>query len=197
MNYADHYYSLGETVRQTVKEAQDILWRLGLCIYYQNYWFGGTYGDYNRWLTGKESYPRVDYPQSLGELCIEMAQDKYLRWQMDIEYGLIWIQSNDPTRDNGLRNPDQIYGFGTETRRDIQELRRSLYHKHKGRHERFVEETNLKLWSIYYSDCLQRQGFIEEIERAEKLIRMVKSAHSPRQGRCSPKATGTSKGYTK
>ena len=75
------------------------------------------------------TWPRVTMPQSLGELCIELAQDKYLGWQMDIEDGLIWVQSDDPESENWLKNPDQIHGFGTETRRDIQDLRRVMYHR--------------------------------------------------------------------
>jgi len=96
-DYKDRYYELGSVIRKTVSQAQDTLYRLKL---------------------GRETQHIVDcldrcyggenYPQSLGELCIELAQTKVR---------------------NGVKHGIQ-FDVCLE-KRDIQELREVMYHKHK------------------------------------------------------------------
>ena len=68
------------TIRDTVDEAQGIIYGI----------FNGAIA---RWIsdyyTRKTARREAQYPQSLGELCLELAQDKYLGWQTGINYGLI------------------------------------------------------------------------------------------------------------
>ena len=121
-------------IGQTVREAQDILARIGLHRYSDGIRYLQNESDEEIKKTlfcmgAMTHYAWPGPPKSLGELCIELAQDKYLGWQMDIEDGLIWVQSDDPESENWLKNPDQIHGFGTETRRDIQDLRRAMWHR--------------------------------------------------------------------
>jgi len=165
MNYADHYYSLGETVRQTVKEAQDILARLAYHKYAEEIREQQAEGrEYTKRALLRAgaivSWP-AGPPQSLGELCIELAQDKYLGWQMDIEDGLIWVQSDDSESENWLKNPDQIQGFGTETRRDIQELRIAMYHKHRARFS--IDELNMFWENLSRAICEAKDKKIADL----------------------------------
>ena len=141
--YENHYYALGEPIRNIVKQGQELLCAVRAGVFYQDLLSARDYYDslYASWThinnpeNGKtlwaidKSRVNTAYPQSLGELCIELAQDKYLRWQIDIDYGLLWMPSQDPERDNGLRNPDDVIGLGAETRSDIQALRELLHHK--------------------------------------------------------------------
>ena len=100
-SYQRHYYRLGAPVREIVRRGQDTLYRLKLGRETQHiadmidrYYGGGN------------------YPQSLGELCIELAQDNYR---------CTW---------NHYRS--FIDGkFRRGLQRDIQELRRALFHKNK------------------------------------------------------------------
>ena len=112
--YENHYYELGSVIRNTVSQAQDTLCRLKL---------------------GRETQEiqaKIDrlfygdcWPQTLGELCIELAQDGFLKWHT----------GGDPCHENvrrwwkwrGLLEKDGM----SVSRRDIQELRTLMYHKHK------------------------------------------------------------------
>jgi hypothetical protein len=96
-NYVDHYYSLGSVIRNTVSQAQDTLCRI---------WWGAKKRE---WLDYQDMfmYSPGTYPQSLGELCIELAQTKV---RNGVKYGI-------------------QFDVGRE-KRDIQELRTKMYHKH-------------------------------------------------------------------
>ena len=101
--YENHYYELGSVIRNTVSQAQDTLYRLKLGRVRQC------------WLDVVERLNPVQPagpPQTLGELCIELAQN----FIMDLEQ----YNKNVPIP----YPPEPI-------RRNIQELRRVLYHKHK------------------------------------------------------------------
>jgi len=119
MNYADHYYRLGSVIRNTVSQAQDTLYRLKL---------GGETQHIVDCID--RHYGGGNYQQSLGELCLEVVNEVISRganenpagpgvrwekviWDMDCEY-------------LGLSIKDM-----TVSRRDIQELREVMYHKHK------------------------------------------------------------------
>ena len=116
--YENHYYHLGDVIRGTVREAQDTLCRVNLGRERQNYWFGGTHGEFDRWLMDNHaSWPGTSYPQSLGELCIELAQNSLVYTDVTaIPDG--WVKTTYFRR--GLQ-------------RDIQELREKMWHKHTDR----------------------------------------------------------------
>jgi hypothetical protein len=102
-SYQRHYYRLGSVIRNTVSQAQDTLYRLKLGRERQ------------RWIAVVDRLRPVQPagpPQTLGELCIELAQN----FIMDLEQ----YNKNVPIP----YPPEPI-------RRNIQELRRVLYHKHK------------------------------------------------------------------
>ena len=112
MNYADHYYRLGSVIRNTVSQAQDTLYRLKLGRVRQC------------WLDVVERLNPVQPagpPQTLGELCIELAQDAILE-DNELPHRkreCWWLEC--------LFYPDPHRC----SLQDIQELRRVLYHKHK------------------------------------------------------------------
>ena len=131
--YENHYYSLGEPIRNIVKQGQELLCKLGKQIASYEKWrvsdMGPDYdGDghayfYNTpahqnwalgwWRTGAGivvSEKPIGLPQSLGELCIEIAQDTMR--QITIEY-------NTPP------------GFWRTWPTDLQTLRELLYHKNR------------------------------------------------------------------
>ena len=97
--YENHYYALGEPVRNIVKQGQELMSTLHRSWYI----FHGDAWMYN----GRISLlppGEIQCPQSLGELCIEIAQDR-----------LPWLR----------QMPWEIEA----SRRDIQTLREYLYHK--------------------------------------------------------------------
>jgi len=95
--YKKHKTSPG-TIKETVKEAQDILARAGKC-------------DATRWQIPIITIFELpfQYPQSLGELCLELAQDdiRHAICLRDFMFPLTGVYVN---------------------RRGIQELRIAMYH---------------------------------------------------------------------
>ena len=106
----------GLVIRNTVSQAQDTLYRLKLGRERQ------------RWIAVVDRLRPVQPagpPQSLGELCIELAQDSWCRSNMGSPLRRIWINTN-------LENSVfPILPRMVATTRDIQELREVMYHKHK------------------------------------------------------------------
>ena len=111
--YKKHKASPG-TIKEAVKESQDILAKsyLGLnrrtLSDYWTYWPGFHGGDTSK------------YPQSLGELCIELAQDAYQAYSVGekLQLGDVLIYSDSP-----------VSGELKITRRDIQDLRRAMWNR--------------------------------------------------------------------
>ena len=116
--YENHYYALGEPIRNIVKQGQELL-----CTKVTN-----RPPLIRKYIPpiGKPipvySYPPVTYPQSLGELCIEIAND-LLR--------LTHVSPNKTYRlaRNSLSPGSHCFVI---TRRDVQTLRELLYHKNRG-----------------------------------------------------------------
>jgi len=105
-SYQRHYYQLGSVIRNTVSQAQDTLYRLRLGRETQ------------RWLDVVERMrplKSMGPPKTLGELCIELKQDS-MESAMEIERRWMGLISVKPYIDMA--------------RRDIQELRTKMYHKH-------------------------------------------------------------------
>ena len=115
--YENHYYRLGSVVRNTVNQAQDTLRRM-------------SSGDYHhKWSDWRLANPdwtvsnyivthhfAVTQPKSLGELCIELAQDKMApRFCEETPDGL------------GVMTGNYYY---PGIRRDIQKLRETMWHTH-------------------------------------------------------------------
>ena len=116
-SYQRHYYRLGSVVRNTVNQAQDTLRRM-------------SSGDYHhKWSDWRLANPdwtvsnyivthhfAVTQPKSLGELCIELAQEnlKFDRWY-DTPDGLGVVHE---------------WGWRPYIAGDIQKLRETMYHKH-------------------------------------------------------------------
>ena len=116
-------YPLGSVIRNTVSQAQDTLcgFKLGpnrralsdYWVYYPGFHGGDT----------------SNYPQSLGELCIELAQETLLEGVSvvpafpghRVAY-IEWTQITD-------RFPNLEVNISI-SRRDIQKLRETMYHKH-------------------------------------------------------------------
>jgi hypothetical protein len=114
MNYTDHYYSLGSVIRNTVSQAQDTLCglQLGSIARRLRDYYASRFRDY-------DEPPGTTYPQSLGELCIELAQSS----MAVVEWTLV---ENTPSfKQWSIKTVPR-----ESTRRDIQELRTRLYHKH-------------------------------------------------------------------
>jgi hypothetical protein len=114
MNYADHYYRLGSVIRNTVSQAQDTLARIR--VHQRPALIRRIFPSADKpWPI--YGYPPVQYPKSLGELCIELAQNKILDkvgWYTDWGF---------------LTPPEKLYVY-PDFRRDIQELRTKMWHKH-------------------------------------------------------------------
>jgi hypothetical protein len=128
--YSDHYYSLGSIIRDTVRYAQNALCGLQLGSISRR--LRDYYDPPGQYETRKEICGKVTFgdgttaplvftkikanvhpaglPQSLGELCIEVAQDSFRNRQR-------W-------------NPPARILYEEKCRRDIQELRTKMYHKH-------------------------------------------------------------------
>ena len=126
--YENHYYRLGSVIRNTVSQAQDTLCRIQLghiqrmlndhyakeVIDRTNYHINDHETGNPIWSTTpgwatEESKNRGLYPKSLGELCIELAQETMR---------VITNEYNTPP------------GFWTTWPGDIQKLRETMYHKH-------------------------------------------------------------------
>jgi len=131
--YQRHYYRLGSVIRNTVSQAQELLcgiWRHQLCDglrfardYFEGLGAPGTreekvgeieFHDGSKIpmtvTKVKAKVQSVGLPQSLGELCIELARDNILRLSFTTWK---WV-------------PFVSAGIG----RDIQKLRETMYHKH-------------------------------------------------------------------
>ena len=151
-SYQRHYYRLGSVIRNTVSQAQDTLCGLGKQVEEYEKWrvsdLGPDYsGDghayfYNTpahqnfalgwWKTGAgiivEEKPGP--PKSLGELCIELAQETLLEGVSvvpafpghRVAY-IEWTQITD-------RFPNLEVNISI-SRRDIQKLRETMYYKKK------------------------------------------------------------------
>jgi len=148
--YQRHYYRLGSVIRNTVSQAQDTLCRIQLghiqrmlndhyakevsdrTNYHINDHETGNpiWSTTPGWAT-EESKNRGLYPKSLGELCIELAQEE--------------ISYSGPVGCFGYKGivgeqgePIYEYRFCPYIRRkgpigvsrDIQKLRETMYHKH-------------------------------------------------------------------
>ena len=104
-SYQRHYYRLGAPVREIVRRGQDTLYRLKL-------------GRERQHIADmiETAYGGANWRQSLGELCIELAQE------------LILVPFCKLTPDGaGVMTGKYYY---PHVRRDIQELREKMYHKH-------------------------------------------------------------------
>ena len=129
MNYTNHYYALGEPIRNIVKQGQELLCAVRAGAFYQDLLSARDYYDslYASWThinnpeNGEtlwainKSRGNTAYPQSLGELCIELAQD-YIR-----------IMAK-PALESYKRWPGTPWKLTT----DLQILRELLYHKNRG-----------------------------------------------------------------
>ena len=117
--YENHYYSLGEPIRNIVKQGQELMCAVKLGMLYQDLLAELDYYDLlcaswthinnpengeTLWAIDK-SRGNTAYPQSLGELCIEIAQDElyYIMPSWEPEF--------------------------SDSRRDIQTLREHLFHR--------------------------------------------------------------------
>jgi hypothetical protein len=103
--------TMSETIRDIVRRAQDILCDL----------------DYSLACRGIDEYrlahfPPVagTYPQTLGELCIEIAQGKITEPHTEYSEGDGWITKIT-----------HRYPINKWVRGDIQQLRRAMWHKHR------------------------------------------------------------------
>ena len=67
-------------------------------------------------------------PQTLGELCIELARDRIRYIQQGINDGLIWWPSDKPLKATDIVGEYEYSGYRIAG--DIQALRRAMYHKH-------------------------------------------------------------------
>jgi hypothetical protein len=124
---------MSDTIRDIVRRGQDILAmsRLGLNR--------RTLSDYWTYFPGFHSGDTSRYPQSLGELCIEISQDEIAKisdWRDTAE--------KDPyckTQDGMM-----IYGyFGLQMALragDIQQLKQAMWHKHTD----YTQEVAQKWW---------------------------------------------------
>ena len=147
--YQRHYYRLGSVIRNTVSQAQDTLCRiqLGHIQRMLNNHYAKEVGDRTNyhindhetgnpiwsttpgWAT-EESKNRGLYPKSLGELCIELAQETLLEGVSvvpafpghRVAY-IEWTQITD-------RFPNLEVNISI-SRRDIQKLRETMYYKKK------------------------------------------------------------------
>jgi len=125
--YQRHYYRLGSVIRNTVSQAQDTLcgiWKHQFCdgLRSARDYFDGLcreqYIHMNNPETGETLWTAIQKPgppQSLGELCIEIEQHS-MESAMSTE-----------RRWKGLFT---VKPFIDTSRRDIQELRKTMYHKH-------------------------------------------------------------------
>ena len=90
-------------IKDTVNDAQDLLYSL-------------HNGAIVRWLsdyyTRKTARREAQYPQSLGELCLEVAQS--------------WIRKEAQT---GWAVPKELFDYYPEVRRDTDSLRQALYRR--------------------------------------------------------------------
>ena len=119
--YENHYYRLGSVIRNTVSQAQGLLCDLDWSRYEQG--CRDSFHDMG-WMG-----PGLTYPKSLGELCIELAQETLLEGVSvvpafpghRVAY-IEWTQITD-------RFPNLEVNISI-SRRDIQKLRETMYHKH-------------------------------------------------------------------
>lgn len=103
---------MSETIRDIVRRGQEAL-ALG-----KNYWVRAAHGS---WL------PRgIQYPKSLGELCLEIAQDDIL----------------ENSKNDYLAYVGKTVGFDWPIRGDIQQLKQAMWHKHTD----YTQEVAQKWW---------------------------------------------------
>ena len=140
MNYSDYYYHLGDVIRGTVRDAQELLCR-------QNKSF-----DYSRFPTGHHGHrgnPVIIHPaglpQSLGELCLSIGQDAQMSrktWKHTVmkKFFTISLYPGESSKEFDKRydyfkekadefNKDPYLRIGRD---DIKELRRAMYHRNLG-----------------------------------------------------------------
>ena len=67
-------------------------------------------------------------PQSLGELCIELARDRIRYIQQEIDDGLIWWPSDKPLKATDIVGEYEYSGYRIAG--DIKDLRLAMYRKH-------------------------------------------------------------------
>lgn len=130
MNYSEHYRKLGEPIREIVRRGQDILTagRRHMSYRYNRALYEHC-GRYSGHPTHLNIIQPVGLPETLGELCIRLAQDRLSRrfsWQLR-GYHVPWKEAYD-------------------VRGDIRQLRELMWHKHRGPQETMIDETrdNLK-----------------------------------------------------
>ena len=127
--YENYYYSIGEPIRNIVKQGQELMCAVKLGMLYQDLLAELDYYDLlcaswthinnpengeTLWAIDK-SRGNTAYPQSLGELCIELAQD-YIR-----------IMAKP-----ALESYTRWAGTPWKLTTDLQILRELLYHKNRG-----------------------------------------------------------------
>ena len=123
--YENHYYSLGEPIRNIVKQGQELLWQCRVCLTKRTFWHDWVRrcGHY----TGNPGYLVMEYPmtlpKSLGELCIEIVEEKLLAYKV---HGKI--------TDLIKEHIERVGVFGIKItkwfpRSELDTLREHLYHK--------------------------------------------------------------------
>ena len=123
------------TIHETVRQAQDTLVRVR--INQRPALFRRIFPPTDKpWPI--YGFPPVQYPQSLGELCIELSQDAFRAWKMGTTgpRGFTLHMSWVPGQDRGItpgeweRNIRERGSCHTTTA-DIHALRIAMYHKEK------------------------------------------------------------------
>jgi len=105
--YENHYYHLGDVIRGTVRDAQELMYDLEYSMICRKMY------EYRWKRRDKWANYQPQYPQSLGELCIELAQNSLVYTDVTaIPDG--WVKTTYFRR--GLQ-------------RDIQELREKMWHR--------------------------------------------------------------------
>ena len=135
--YENHYYALGEPIRNIVKQGQELLCAVRAGAFYQDLLSARDYYDslYASWThinnpeNGEtlwainKSRGNTAYPQSLGELCIEIAEEKLLAYKV-----------HGKMTDLIKEHIERVGVFGIKItkwfpRSELDTLREHLYHK--------------------------------------------------------------------
>ena len=134
--YQRHYYRLGSVIRNTVSQAQDSICRLYFTPFLAEIREQAKRldedGKYIAFLTGaREDYVWPEPPQSLGELCIELAQEEISYSGPVGCFGYTGIVGEPGEPIYEYRFCPYVRRRGPiDVSRDIQKLRETLYHKH-------------------------------------------------------------------
>ena len=109
--YENHYYALGEPIRNIVKQGQELMSEMNIVEYLQKCRFRGVFAG------------EIQYPQSLGELCIEIVEEKLLAYKV-----------HGKMTDLIKEHIERVGVFGIKItkwfpRSELDTLREHLYHK--------------------------------------------------------------------